>query len=353
MADGGRDEFPLGVKRALAERVAYRCSHPSCRVLTVGPSDEKATARSMTGVAAHIAGASDGPGSRRYDSAMTPDERSSIDNGIWLCQNHARLIDTDEMRFPATMLHHWRRLAELKCRIEQESGRAPDSSKLELRTEPLAANHIVVPGLGIENELIGDALEDCALDVIWGPEITYAARDFLIEWTRNAFRHGLASKVRIDVSAHAITVDDDGEPFSPYLLIEEQGGGAAAARHLIRGMGRLVMVACQRTGSSNLVTLSLPATAQQVTDVTPCAFVLDRTTIYQGTLDVERFGDCSVLYVVLPKYFVISDIAVLKQAVVRSLGNRQLVFVAQATSPQVITAIGVVFENATILDLPA
>jgi hypothetical protein len=47
----------------------------------------------ILGVAAHITAASpDGP---RYDQNLSSEQRKSPDNGIWLCQNCAKLVDND------------------------------------------------------------------------------------------------------------------------------------------------------------------------------------------------------------------------------------------------------------------
>ncbi|WP_271009438.1 hypothetical protein [Paucibacter sp. B51] len=43
---------------------------------------------------------------------MTPTQRSSISNGIWLCNNCSRLIDNDPASFPAELLHRWKAQAE-------------------------------------------------------------------------------------------------------------------------------------------------------------------------------------------------------------------------------------------------
>lgn len=120
-----RDDFDAQTKAALAERVGHRCSRPECRHLTIGPSDESPNARSRIGVASHIAAASKGKGARRYDSTMSPEERRSISNGIWLCETCAKLIDTDEIRFPSVLLHEWRRQAEARAREELERGGRP------------------------------------------------------------------------------------------------------------------------------------------------------------------------------------------------------------------------------------
>ncbi len=68
------------------------------------------------GVAAHITAAS--PGGPRYDETLTSDGRSDISNGIWLCQIHAKLIDDDELAFPASTLKAWKETAEMMAALE-------------------------------------------------------------------------------------------------------------------------------------------------------------------------------------------------------------------------------------------
>lgn len=104
-----RDEFSEAVKRSLAQRVGYLCSDPTCRAPTSGPHSEASKAVNL-GVAAHItAAASNGP---RYDARLTEDQRAAAENGIWLCQNHGKLVDNDEMRFPVALLREWKVQAE-------------------------------------------------------------------------------------------------------------------------------------------------------------------------------------------------------------------------------------------------
>ena len=49
---------------------------------------------------------------------MTSEERGSINNGIWLCQTHAKLIDDDELAFPPTLLRDWKDTAEQMAALE-------------------------------------------------------------------------------------------------------------------------------------------------------------------------------------------------------------------------------------------
>jgi hypothetical protein len=104
-----RDDFPEPIRRALAARVNYRCSNPDCSAQTSGPQVEPAKALNV-GVAAHITGAA--PGGPRYDATLTPDERTDIANGVWLCQTCAKLVDNDPARFSAAALRDWKTKAE-------------------------------------------------------------------------------------------------------------------------------------------------------------------------------------------------------------------------------------------------
>ena len=132
-----RDDFREPVKRAVAARAGWHCS--LCRRLTVGPSEEAPNAVTKIGVAAHIAAAAPGPGARRYDATMTPEQRAGIDNAIWLCANDATLIDRDEVTYPAD------RLRAIKRDHEQSIARAVRAgARADLATGLLAIGPDVV-----------------------------------------------------------------------------------------------------------------------------------------------------------------------------------------------------------------
>lgn len=106
----GRDDFTEATKRKAAGRVGYRCSFPDCPNATIGASMESSDKTAVTGVAAHICAAAEG--GPRYDKNMTVEERRSIENCIWLCQTHSRLIDTDEKTYTVEILRRWKANAE-------------------------------------------------------------------------------------------------------------------------------------------------------------------------------------------------------------------------------------------------
>lgn len=108
-----REEFSPKTKRAVALRAGYRCSFTDCGQVTIGPSDEAPDAHANIGEAAHICAAA--AGGKRYDPTMTPDERAHIDNAIWLCVHHSRLIDRDEATYTAAALRRMKRDHETAC----------------------------------------------------------------------------------------------------------------------------------------------------------------------------------------------------------------------------------------------
>lgn len=124
-----RDDFPVTAKELLAKRVAYRCSNPGCRQVTSGPQEDPTKVINV-GVAAHITAASaDGP---RYDVSLTPDERRSAENGIWLCQKCAKLVDNDPVRYTTRVLHGWKRSTEAAAARELEQSVVPEAKLGEI-----------------------------------------------------------------------------------------------------------------------------------------------------------------------------------------------------------------------------
>jgi hypothetical protein len=119
-----RDDFTKKVKQAVAARAGWHCSFAGCGKLTVGPSEEAPGAVASIGEAAHICAASEG--GRRYDASMPPDERAGFDNAIWLCSDHAKWIDRDEVTYTADMLLAMKREHEAACGRAVRTGSSAD-----------------------------------------------------------------------------------------------------------------------------------------------------------------------------------------------------------------------------------
>ena len=108
-----RDDFSKPTIEIMAKRVGYICSNPNCQQLTVGTNENENKSTSI-GIAAHITAASTG-GPRR-DENLTSEQRSHINNGIWLCSNCAKLIDTDVNKYSVQTLNEWNASAEEETR---------------------------------------------------------------------------------------------------------------------------------------------------------------------------------------------------------------------------------------------
>lgn len=121
-----RHDFSQGTKRAVAARAGWHCSLEGCGKLTVGPSEEAPDAVTMLGKAAHITAASAGPGARRYDLNMSREQREDISNAIWLCADHADLIDRDEITYSTTQLHAMKRAHEMAIARAVRAGSSAD-----------------------------------------------------------------------------------------------------------------------------------------------------------------------------------------------------------------------------------
>lgn len=121
-----RDNFDQKTKDVLFKRARGKCSNPACRRETTLAHTDPGKAVNL-GEAAHITAAS--PGGKRYDPSFSVEERKSIQNALWLCGTCAKLIDSDEAKYPVTLLQQWKTLAE--SADEHEIARVAMFRKLE------------------------------------------------------------------------------------------------------------------------------------------------------------------------------------------------------------------------------
>lgn len=107
-----RDDFTKKTIRILAERAGQCCSNPDCNQNTSGPSDDGSSESTRLGKAAHITAAA--KGGPRYDKTLSQEQRSSPENGIWLCAECADKIDKreNEAKYPAELLKYWKEFCE-------------------------------------------------------------------------------------------------------------------------------------------------------------------------------------------------------------------------------------------------
>lgn len=111
-----RAEFSNGVRTTIAGRAGYRCSYPDCGKVTIGPGAGPEDITSI-GVASHIYAASEG--GPRGQGELSDAELADIGNAIWLCEDHARLVDANrgEKYLPSVLLGY-RDLHEFRVSLE-------------------------------------------------------------------------------------------------------------------------------------------------------------------------------------------------------------------------------------------
>lgn len=114
-----RLEFPAKVKVLLAARVGFICSYPNCNQVTIGPKGNNEI--TVLGEAAHIYGAIKSESTSRTPRPApqdyTPEKIKSLENGIWLCRHHHRLIDaiwSPEDEHSPEELKRWKQEAEAR-----------------------------------------------------------------------------------------------------------------------------------------------------------------------------------------------------------------------------------------------
>lgn len=185
-----RDNFTPKTKEILAKRVAWRCSFPGCGRNTVGAGHKDNYAVINLGEASHIYAAA--PLGPRYNESMSQEQRSSIDNGIWLCKHHAKIIDSDYHNYSAETLIQWKTLAEKQ------------SFKLLENLEKEVLYHIPTTFIAIGSNIVIDAIWKSANDGVWKFEIV--------------------SFILGDIN-DVINFNDNESTINKYIIIETQGDG--------------------------------------------------------------------------------------------------------------------------------
>jgi len=331
------DDFNIETKRVLAKRVGYRCSFPGCGALTTGPSDEDSAAVSETGMACHISAASKGSAARRYDSNIASEQRKSVENGIWCCYSHGKLIDTDEQRFSISMLHDWKNLAEQVTRVMHEKQCTYEEAVKHFGFRNLVTETITLVDGGQEAELIGELLLDCGVETSWGKTNMHACRDLLIELARNALDHGRAKEVKITIEDSKITISDDGNPFDPKVKLKDGKGGSWAALAMKALQGDHIIWVYYHEFGQNVSRFAILRQDTEMSQLTPCSVIVERQTLYKNNLEIKFNETCNDIYIVVPKFMVYSDVFGLKEALkAHDLSKKTVTVVSQHISDGVI-----------------
>lgn len=350
-----RDDFEYLTKKALAERAGYLCSFPRCSALTLGPSDEGAEKTSKTGMACHISAASEEKPSRRYDKTMTPEQRKSIDNGVWLCYTHGKLVDTDETAYTIPMLIKWKQIAEYRAKFLQANGSSILNKEIDFHNIGLAE---VLESINNKQSLekqIGDSIELSCVPEVWGKDISTIIRDFLIEVALNSFDHGSATTFELSIKSDHITTSDDGVEFDIWDLPNSPSprGGAIALNALLQKMTERVIVTSSHKGGKNEISIAKIDNIDSIVDYTPCVVKISSEDIRDGTYQLIASSCCKVVYVVMPEYCSPSlSISMEKKLKQESHDQSRLIFVLRGASTTTTELVSSAFPKSRIVHMP-
>jgi len=286
----GYDAFDAKTVDQIAARAGYRCSMPTCRAPTSGPSETRASGASNVGVAAHIsAGSEGGP---RYDPTLSSSERRSRANGIWLCQTHAKLIDDDETRFTVQLLKGWRDLAEDHARVDQ--GRPGVLLPPESTRQLVDYGRQLTPDREQLRDDIPTFLTDIGAPAAWGADFGLAWMT-LFEIALNAATHGKARRIEIESTGGTVTIRDDGTQFSLQELRADGKGGNRAVSDLERRCAGTFLLVYRTIEGRNEWTL-VDEVLRRGADM-PCAIRLEYGMHRERALaEVERLAACPEIH---------------------------------------------------------
>lgn len=355
-----RENFNGDTIQHLKTRAGHVCSFPGCNTPTSGPSEESATQTANTGVAAHICAASQGKGARRRLDVSKFDVNllSDYSNGIWMCSTHAKLIDTDEVRFTVEMLRRWRELAELRALLSHAMGR---SIQLELRRGqevPLAEvkRSASQNSSRTVNDMCTAVLDSCIVDV-WGRDLGLAVRDLVGELMINAFLHGGASQFRLDIDQNRVLIESNDAPYSFGQLLDNSKcrGGQQAAASLMKLSDRLI-TSYRREVNSNVLEIAFITSCDQVLRATTCSIKhIDFVTALESANQLPAvYSSCETIYVVLhPDNHFIPSVArnISEHLKALAAANKRMVLIGSDISEGVIYTLKEAFPDMQVVQV--
>lgn len=349
------DDFSVEIKTRLSDRAGHRCCFLGCGAPTVGPSQETENSVSRIGMACHISAASSGKGSKRYRPSMTSEERSGYGNGIWMCYSHGKLIDTDQTRFSIDILKRWKEIGENVAGIMLEKGCDYLTAIKLAHAQGFTGNELLITEVGgAENQIIGTAIEDSGVPILWGRSLANAIRSFFIERARNAFQHGAATRVSLKIFPNKVVLTDDGSEFSAKELLSSSStsGGVLSARSLVEDFGEGVIIADSYEGGVNITTVARIVDVSSISDVTSCYYQITHSDFRRGGVTVLVEERCKEVFVVLPEFITLSDFGLMLESFpALRQEKRPLVFIGRNLAPREVQLIKEHYPLARLIEL--
>ena len=208
-----RANFSAKTKKLTAQRSGYRCSFPGCDLITIGPA--KDTQKSLNnGIAAHIYGAATSGSGPRGTGGLSDDELKSSQNAIWLCGNHASLIDKHRgEEYPPEKLHSFKALHETRIAHELAGIHTPFGwiHSLKIHSSPLFAKQIEIEFAKLTLIFGGSSVGKTAI-CEWIAAVNDA--QYLERWAKTI--PSFSKRVSVEVSYH------DPEPHSAGVSLSSQ-----------------------------------------------------------------------------------------------------------------------------------
>jgi hypothetical protein len=311
-------------------------------VSTTGPSETRVSGVSNTGVAAHITGAR--PDGARYDPNLARDERASFDNGLWLCQTHAKSIDDDEKRFTPELLRGWRSMAERLARSEQTAGELSDLLVLrELVPHERQLPPDVLDLRGRANEFLCDVGAPRA----WG-EHYELVRMLVYELALNAITHGAARELLLNSESGVVTLWDDGHRFGIDDLRRSGQGGNRALLDLERDAEGTFSLMYREHGNRN--EWSLVDHVLTGGKDTPCGLDIRHPQVTDIAEEVAALEGCPEIHLYPQTLWSYSDWYPLLRHLAECMGEKVLVVHRVARSPQLVRLVRELAPGARVAD---
>lgn len=297
MANG---DFPQLVRNNLKAESGGRCCAPWCgRDTDALDSSGKKTS---VGEAAHICGNNSGqpkpgaspaartaarPASARYDSTMTNPERADFSNGLWMCRNHHKLIDSDPGMYPVALLRQWKRAAGETQRARQATDDLPQYG---IFTSLLALE--VNTNVESLRDDLDRFVQSTGLSSAWGGDMASHVSGLWAELALNAFTHAAASTVSIKTTSTSIMLEyQESAPFGDSDLRNavRARGGAGELKLWDEHVSTQFALTTAATGKTRIWVTTNRAAAPNLED--PC------TTDLLDASHLQQLSGCASIHV--------------------------------------------------------